>query len=236
MYEVIVLKEGYTKPVSKGLMQSGGSITLLKGPQNIIVDTGSPWDRDLLLGGLKSNGVDPDQVNYVICSHGHSDHVGNLNLFQSAVHIVSYDICKGDQYTMHDFAQGIPYEIDDYVEIWPTPGHTGSDVSVIVKGTKLGVVAVAGDLFECLEDLEDPDLWQNSSEQPGQQEQSRIEVLRVADYIVPGHGAMFQVPPEFRQQMRVVMMREEHYVETCVDERGASSLVSQSQCVIVETD
>ena len=40
--------------------------------------------------------------------------------------------------------QGIPYEIDDFVEIWPTPGHTGADVSVIVRGTKHGVVAVVG--------------------------------------------------------------------------------------------
>ncbi|XP_076435410.1 metallo-beta-lactamase domain-containing protein 1-like isoform X2 [Babylonia areolata] len=236
MYEVIVLKEGYTKPVSKGLMQSGGSITLLKGPQNIIVDTGSPWDRDLLLGALLGAGLQPRDVQFSICTHGGGDKVGNLNLFPEATHIVGSDVYRQGARFLHGFQEGIPYEIDDYVEIWPTPGHTGSDVSVIVKGTKLGVVAVAGDLFECLEDLEDPDLWQNSSEQPGQQEQSRIEVLRVADYIVPGHGAMFQVPPEFRQQMRVVMMREEHYVETCVDERGASSLVSQSQCVIVETD
>ena len=34
-----------------GLMKAGGSVTLLKGPQNIIVDTGSPWDRELLLSG-----------------------------------------------------------------------------------------------------------------------------------------------------------------------------------------
>ena len=55
--------------------------------------------------GLQAHGVPPEKINYVICSHGHSDHVGNLNLFQSAVHIVSFDICKGDQYIMHDFEQ-----------------------------------------------------------------------------------------------------------------------------------
>lgn len=41
--------------------------------------------------------------------------------------------------------QGIPYEIDDDVEIWPTPGHTGSDVSVVVRNTNLGTVAVTGE-------------------------------------------------------------------------------------------
>jgi glyoxylase-like metal-dependent hydrolase (beta-lactamase superfamily II) len=40
--------------------------------------------------------------------------------------------------------QGIPYEIDDDVEVVPTPGHTGADISVIVSNTELGTVAVAG--------------------------------------------------------------------------------------------
>lgn len=45
--------------------------------------------------------------------------------------------------------QGIPYEIDDNVEIWPTPGHTGSDVSVVVRNTNLGTVAVVGECRIC---------------------------------------------------------------------------------------
>lgn len=40
--------------------------------------------------------------------------------------------------------QGIPYEIDDDIEVISTPGHTGSDVSVIVRNTKHGIVAVTG--------------------------------------------------------------------------------------------
>lgn len=238
MYDVIVIKEGYSKPLDKatGFMKAGGTITLLKGPQNILIDTGSPWDRDLLLSGLKTNGLSPEEIAYVICSHGHVDHIGNLNLFHSSVHVVSYDICKGDQYILHDFAQGIPYEIDDYVEIWPTPGHTGADVSVIVRGTKHGTVAVTGDLFEKYEDLDDPDLWQSSSERPEQQEQSRIGILRAADFIVPGHGPMFKVPPEFRKQMRVVMMsvHQEKYTES----GSCTSVVSSvhSECIIVEKD
>jgi hypothetical protein len=67
-----------------------------------------------------------------------------------------------------------------------------------------------GDLFECLEDLEEPSLWQDNSENPETQEQHRIEVLRKADYIVPGHGKMFKVPDEYKRScMKVVMFREE---------------------------
>ncbi|KAK7486924.1 hypothetical protein BaRGS_00021895 [Batillaria attramentaria] len=236
MYEVIVLKDGYSKLVQTGLREAGGSITLLKGPKNIIVDTGSPWDRDVLLSGLKKHGVAPEAVHYVICTHGHSDHVGNLNLFQSCVHILSYDVCRRDQYMMHDFARGIPYEIDDFVEIWPTPGHTGADVSVIVRDTAHGTVAVTGDLFECKEDLEDPELWQDGSESPEVQQQSRIDILKIADYIVPGHGPMFQVPSEYRKHIRVVMMSEEYSYSSGNSGDAVSTSVSKSECIIVETD
>lgn len=53
--------------------------------------------------GLKRHGVSADQIQYAVCTHGHSDHIGNLNLFTKAIHIVSYDLCEGDLYIQHDF-------------------------------------------------------------------------------------------------------------------------------------
>lgn len=93
---------------------------------------------------------------------------------------------------------------------------------------------LTGDLFEHLDDLEDPEIWQSTSERPELQQQSRIDILRVADYIVPGHGPMFKVPLEFRKQMRMVMMHDEYYEEASGE--GITSTVSQSQCIIVETE
>ncbi|BFZ00890.1 hypothetical protein BsWGS_03929 [Bradybaena similaris] len=230
MYDIIILKEGYTRPEAHGTMRACGTITLLKSPtNNIVVDTGSPWDRDAVVKGLSAQSLVVEDIQYVVCTHGHSDHCGNLNLFTHAIHIVGYDICRQDQYHLHDFKQGIPYEIDDDVEIWPTPGHTGSDVSVVVRNTNLGTVAVTGDLFECEADLDNPFLWQEQSERPHLQEQSRIDVLKAADFIIPGHGPMFQVPEEYKKQMRVIMLMEEHI--TTPDMRS-----SQTECIIIETD
>lgn len=70
---------------------------------------------------------------------------------------------------------------------------------------------LVGDLFECLEDLEEPSLWQDNSENPELQQQWRIEVLKKADYIVPGHGKMFKVPEDYKRSMRVVMYHEEFH-------------------------
>ncbi|ESO82157.1 hypothetical protein LOTGIDRAFT_237140 [Lottia gigantea] len=210
MYDVIVLKEGYCRLGEDGKSQNcGGSVTLIKGKKNVLVDTGSPRDRDSLLSGLKGNGLIPDDIHYVVGTHGHIDHIGNLNLFPNAVQIVSNDICHGENYLLHDFKLGIPYEIDEHIDVISTPGHTGSDVSVLVKKSPFGTVLVAGDLFECAEDLEEPDLWQRNSENGEVQEQSRINVLKVADHIVPGHGSMFKVPDEYKSHFRCVMYYEE---------------------------
>jgi glyoxylase-like metal-dependent hydrolase (beta-lactamase superfamily II) len=41
--------------------------------------------------------------------------------------------------------QGIPFEIDDVIEVHPTPGHTLADVSVLVKNTEQGNVVISGE-------------------------------------------------------------------------------------------
>ncbi|XP_043933195.1 metallo-beta-lactamase domain-containing protein 1 [Protopterus annectens] len=189
-YSVFVLKEGYAYYDQDGNMKADGTITLIKGKEIILVDTGSPWDREVLLQALSLHNVVPKDVTYVVCTHGHTDHVGNLNLFPDATILVSYDICRKDTYLSHDFRAGQPFRIDDSVEIFPTPGHTGCDTSVLVKGTAAGTVVVAGDLFECEEDYT---TWQELSENLDVQQRNRDRVLEIADVVIPGHGSPFRV-------------------------------------------
>lgn len=72
----------------------------------------------------------------------------------------------------------------------PSPGHTGQDVSVQVKGTSVGTVLVAGDLFES---CSDEDSWRELSMNTAVQEVNRQEALKTADAIVPGHGLPFRI-------------------------------------------
>ncbi|MCC6501649.1 MAG: MBL fold metallo-hydrolase [Deltaproteobacteria bacterium] len=191
-YEVIILKPGYCHRLGPTKMRADGTVTLIKGPKNIIVDTGGPQDSEHIIDALSKEGLSPRDISHVICTHGHSDHVGNNNLFWDAAFIVSHDISKGDLYTFHDFKSGESYMIDEEVEVIPTPGHTSQDISVIVR-IKEGVVAITGDLFESEQDLVDEELWRASSELPVEQEKSRAMILAIADTVVPGHGEMFKV-------------------------------------------
>ena len=193
LYKVIVLQEGYSFVDKEQRYRANGSVTLVYGSKHkILVDTGSPWDGSKILTKLKQYGVQADEIDTVVCTHGHIDHVGNLNLFQSAKQIVSHDTAvKPDIYESHQFKDGIPYTIDgEYVQVIATPGHTYSDVSVVVRTEDKGTIVVCGDLFECENDEQ---IWREISEVPEKQEENRRKVLAMADYIIPGHGAMFKV-------------------------------------------
>lgn len=195
LYKVSVLLVGYGYTDADNRYRADGTCTLISGNgKRILVDTGSPRDKERLLEKLKHHGISPQEINYVVCTHGHVDHVGNLNLFDNAVQMVSHDILQEqDIYTdlPENFKEGAPYCIDgENIQVVCTPGHTPQDVSVIVRGTEFGTVVVCGDLFE---HEDDENLWREFSESPDKHRESRQKVLEIADWIVPGHGKMFKV-------------------------------------------
>lgn len=118
-YSASVLQAGYCLPQADGTFRADGSITLITGPKNILVDTGGPWDRDLLLLKLKEKDLVPGDVHVVVGTHGHSDHVGNLSLFPKALIVVGYDVSEGDTYRSNGLAEGQAYTIDEHVSSGP---------------------------------------------------------------------------------------------------------------------
>lgn len=113
---VKVLHEGYSSNIVE---QTGKSLPFVHAncscvlvtseSTNVIVDTMTPWDGDRIKESLKSFGLTPDDINYVISTHGHSDHLGNNNLFLKAKHIVGFCVSVGDQYFLHPFEEGEVY-------------------------------------------------------------------------------------------------------------------------------
>lgn len=189
---VQVLFNGYShvQEPSSGVSDDGPctvkancSCVLITGSSKVIVDTMTAWDKELILEAL--------------------DGKGNNNLFLNAKHIVGFCFSFKDQYYLHPFDQGIPYEIADGIKVIPTPGHTADDVSVVVESQELGTVVIAGDIFEREEDIDHPEIWRDEggSTNPELQERSRSEIIKIADYIVPGHGPMFKVSEAMRNQM-----------------------------------
>ncbi|EDW11725.1 uncharacterized protein Dmoj_GI13553, isoform B [Drosophila mojavensis] len=203
---VIVLQSGYAKEdaYDPKAMRANCSCTLIRcrDSSNIIVDTMTAWDGEHLKSLLAGQGLQPDDIDVVVCTHGHSDHIGCNYLFQQArFHIVGSTASKHDLYTEHTGA------LDTHGEVLleKTPGHTLSCASVIVHNSQFDgtTVGICGDLFERFEDIEDAQIWKAAgSEDEKQQAEQRYRMAELCEYIVPGHGTIFQLNDEMRKKLK----------------------------------
>lgn len=195
MNKVQVLIEGYAKPTGKGDGWFASSTTTLitteKG-KKIIVDPGC--NRKLLLEKLSELGLKPNDIDFVFMTHYHPDHNLLVGIFENATIFDDDMYYKNDEQDNH---QGVIPGTD--IKIIKTPGHEIFHGSLVVP-TKNGVVVVGGDVF----------WWDDTEEQKMDikslilhkdpfvkdkkaLKKSRQEVLKIAKYIIPGHGKMFEV-------------------------------------------
>ena len=197
MAEVKVLVEGDHSVLDDGKLKIGSTITLIKSNKNIIVDTGSFLDKDKIVEGLNKENLSVEDIDVVILTHLHLDHTVNTYLFSNAN--IFYRLRGGDFVGLVGFPKEgkiqrfelVDNEIAGDVSILFTPGHTEDCISVVVN-TPEGKVVIAGDAFDSKKWLDlnvQPTLCWNLEEF----NKSRKKILEIADYIVPGHGDMFEV-------------------------------------------
>ncbi|KAI8438304.1 hypothetical protein MSG28_010877 [Choristoneura fumiferana] len=143
MSDVNVLYEGYSIMTDKDQMIANCSCILITGNQNVIVDTMTAWDSEKIITALQKYNLTPDKIHYVVSTHGHSDHIGNNNLFLNAKHIVGYSVSFRDKYYMHSFDKGDLFEKYEDIEdpnVWL---EAGSDDPVQQMRNRLKIAEAA---------------------------------------------------------------------------------------------
>lgn len=186
-----ILVEGYFKWLNeeRNQFKASSTVTLIEdGPVNILVDTGNHEIEKKLLAALKKEGLKPNDINYVIITHHHADHVANKHLFRGAIMTDWLTSYKKDKFAIDfDILAKKKNIISPNVYIIPTPGHSDDACSVIVNTVK-GAIAVSGDLFVTKQ--VEKNIYVSDQRE---YKKSAKKVLAIVDYIIPGHGGMFKV-------------------------------------------
>jgi metallo-beta-lactamase class B len=106
----------------------------------IIIDTIYPYNsEELIVGGLRRLGLDPEDIRYVIISHAHGDHIGGAQMLQerygARVVMGEPDWDSVERYPNRFRSMAPRRDIvatdgmqitlgDQTVTVWETPGHT----------------------------------------------------------------------------------------------------------------
>ena len=81
----------------KGSWRGASSVLLTDGRHHIVVDTGMPHEGQQLIQALETHGLHPEDIQFLINTHFHVDHVMNNFLFPNSVIYgvqQSYDWCR----------------------------------------------------------------------------------------------------------------------------------------------
>lgn len=184
MPEVKILVQGYTPADKPGKNErTCPTITLVRdGRSVIVVDPGTLVNRNVLIKALKKEDLSLDDVNIVFLTHSHIDHFANLGLFPKATIVEYYGAWK------NDVVKDRSVNLTKNIQILKTPGHSFSGLTLLVK-TSAGMIAICGDVFW----KENYPLVDKYADNPKKLKESRKKVLKIADYIIPGHAGMFKV-------------------------------------------
>jgi glyoxylase-like metal-dependent hydrolase (beta-lactamase superfamily II) len=137
------------------------SVTLVRASRNILVDAAQVGHRQILVQKLAEKGLKPDDIDIVFLTHGHWDHVLNVDVFPHATFLIHplerayirnphqhdwatpvYTSAVLESYRLQEVKEG--EEIDDGVRVIDSPGHSRGSMSLLVN-TAAGVAAITGD-------------------------------------------------------------------------------------------
>lgn len=213
---VTVLMEGYAFSTSAG-HPAFCSVFLIEGPdaegvlRRVLVDPAHVGRRPLLWEALAERGLEATDIDFVVLTHAHWDHVQNIDVFSHAPLLLHPDEYR---YTLqpHQNDWATPSwtrlildemevrEVEEGDVIIPgvgvvdMPGHSAGSIGITVE-TDAGMAIVTGDALHfagaALTQKNPLVFWD-----PEQANASIARVVELGDIIYPGHDQPFRLTKE----------------------------------------
>jgi glyoxylase-like metal-dependent hydrolase (beta-lactamase superfamily II) len=186
-----ILVQGYALKEKSGRYKaSSAAVLVYSAGKTVLIDPGL-YPKELK-AALDRENIKIDSIDMVTFSHSHQDHIRNYKLFD-----------KTKVFNLFAEYKQIPENFclpGTQIKVIHTPGHVDKHVSFLVD-TPDGRYAIASDVF----------WWEYTEEQKTDKlsliehvdplakdmvllQESRKKLLKLADYIIPGHGSVFKMP------------------------------------------
>ncbi|GAH18981.1 unnamed protein product, partial [marine sediment metagenome] len=175
-----------------------------------LVDTGSFGEERTIKELLNKRNITPDQIQRVLITHNHPDHIGTIGLFKEAeVYMPDskfrVNVPNIFRLVHEDFMSEVGREQKiegSNMSLISTPGHAGWDMSILYQARNGKKIAMVGDLFWSQQDWDNNSEYLNLCVNKAMQDKSRDYVRNVLkpDVIIPGHGDAFS--PEYQNSSK----------------------------------
>ncbi|ONI71598.1 hypothetical protein BWI15_15655 [Kribbella sp. ALI-6-A] len=205
MPTVTPLLNGYSLSSDQGNPAFCSVLLVESDGRRIVYDFGHVGRRRALRNALAARELEPADIDAVVLSHGHWDHIQNVDLFEQSPVLVhpaelEYLANPAGPHTprwtssvlaglkLCETAEG--EQILPGVRVIELPGHTPGSIGLTVA-TDDGTVVLTGDAVPTLDVLRSG----KASGQPADREQADASIARIAataDFVHPGHDQLLR--------------------------------------------
>lgn len=185
---------------------------LVKGAKkNLLIDTGLPWENDILERQLASVGLTKEDIHIVVLTHEHLDHIGGVPMFSPGTIIAAHSMAANKIALQDEFvlmSKSFHLNVEEYhidirlhhgttidlggtvLQVLHTPGHSSGsiclyepDQQVLFTGDTIFANGVLGGIFPS-GSISDYALTLR-----------QLSTLRIKE-LYPGHGRISTTPEE----------------------------------------
>jgi N-acyl homoserine lactone hydrolase len=205
--------------------------------KRIIVDTGHTGRRPALEDELRRRGLTGADIDMVVCTHAHWDHIENLNMFRRAQIVLHHRERRyitsphRNDYACPDWVNALIGSYQDRVreveegtrllpgvEVVDAPGHSAGTIAVKVD-TQDGVAMITGDSIQnstvARERRNALVFWSDELAT-----RTIDKLVTLADVIYPGHDQAFRI--DARGNVEYVHAFQLTLTQTAPDQPGLS--------------
>ncbi len=202
---------GFPGKLASGYMGWSSVVYIETAGVKILFDTGGPGKRNDICKRLEECGITAEDIDILVFSHFHDDHVYNYDYFKNARILLhakeaEWVLSDPDDFPIPKYLYpavvntGRLELITDDIEIAPgvrtlhSPGHTPGCMALVLQDDGMPITVLAGDAVKNIAELATGKVAMTWDDQASAR--TIMKIRDMAEMVIPGHDRLLQVTPE----------------------------------------